>query len=163
MVDLHQCAGPNCPGYPYKASDMPHPATCTAQPVERVRDDELAALVASAPDVEKAAPEREWTFHRIQEGYPDRVPRAVFVSPNYDESIGIPLIRNVSMIMALAVSLAREVATLREEREEREERETLREKARAVCADAERSHAGPSTSLVRSNLIEELLAEVDRP
>jgi len=28
---VYKCAGPSCPGYSYKASDLAHPATC-AQP-----------------------------------------------------------------------------------------------------------------------------------
>lgn len=26
---IYWCAGPSCPGLPYRASDMPHPATCS--------------------------------------------------------------------------------------------------------------------------------------
>lgn len=43
---LYRCAGPSCPGLPYRASDHPHPASCSAVPVTPASD--LDALVERA-------------------------------------------------------------------------------------------------------------------
>lgn len=31
-IRLHKCAGPSCPGFPYRASDIAHPASCAEPP-----------------------------------------------------------------------------------------------------------------------------------
>ena len=74
----------------------------------RVTDEELGRVAAA--DV--TAPDGRWEFHRIQLGYTDGIPRAVFVEPD-DEPVGIPLIWNAAVIMKLAQKLAAEVRAQR--------------------------------------------------
>ena len=75
----------------------------------RATDAELAAVIAS--DV---STEERWTFDRIQDGYADGIPRAVFADSE-GEPIGIPLIRSAGIMMALSVRVCRELTALREQ------------------------------------------------
>lgn len=42
--EVHRCAGPSCPGYPYRASDTPHPASCNV-PFELTQLDQAIQLL----------------------------------------------------------------------------------------------------------------------
>lgn len=94
---------------------------------ERVTDEELGRVAAA--DVAMVAPDGRWQFHRIQHGYADGFPRAVFIAPD-DEPVGIALPRSTALVMALAQKLAAEVATHR---------------ARLRTIDVELDHAGAPT------------------
>ncbi len=53
---MHYCASPNCPGYPYKASDMPHPmSTCGAKPIivdrRALKPSDVAFTLEVSPEV----------------------------------------------------------------------------------------------------------------
>ncbi len=139
---------------------------------ERVTPEELEAVLRA--DVSKVAPDATWIFHRVQDGYRDGIPRAVFIMPD-DEPCGIPLIRNVAVIMDLAARLGREVERLTAEVtrakadlldiaeraiRQRDAAEmalgALREKARGVC------HARRFPATLQ-HATDDLAAEVDKP
>lgn len=117
---------------------------------ERVTPEELAAVLRS--EVSKVAPDATWIFHRVQDGYRDGIPRAVFIMPD-DEPCGIPLIRNVAVIMDLSIRLAREVERLTAERD------ALREKARIVCEQ----YDPDDPTVLDPAAVYALRAEVNRP
>lgn len=33
---MHRCSSPNCPGYPWKASEMPHPRSVCGEPIVQI-------------------------------------------------------------------------------------------------------------------------------
>ena len=96
MTELFKCAGPSCPGYPYRASEHAHPASCNGPTVAQ-----LAAPIDAA-------------FERLREsgdvpalGQLARV-RAPIEPPNNDK------------LCAAASALERLAADLRGEAEEEE-------------------------------------------
>lgn len=53
MTELFKCAGPSCPGYPYRASDLAHPASCNGPTVAQLAapiDAAFARLLEREPD-----------------------------------------------------------------------------------------------------------------
>jgi len=49
-MTMYKCSGANCPEYPYRASDMPHPASCVGPEVSPGPDTIVSALSACAHD-----------------------------------------------------------------------------------------------------------------
>ena len=77
----------------------------------RVSSAELEAILA---DVEEDI--EGYEFHRIQDGYGDGVPRAVFVHAN-EEPIGIPVRKGVPMMLSLVARLAADLRDARAQTE----------------------------------------------
>ncbi|MEK9724865.1 MAG: hypothetical protein VW405_15465 [Rhodospirillaceae bacterium] len=112
----------------------------------RVTDEELGRVAAA--DV--TAPDGRWEFHRIQLGYTDGIPRAVFVEPD-DEPVGIPLIWNAAVIMKLAQKLAAEV---------RAQRSTVAERDAQIARLARESDATEAALRGQVEAAEKLAADL---
>jgi hypothetical protein len=61
-VTIYRCAGPSCPGLPYRASDIYHPASCAVEPAHATQADDAGvgatytrAQLAAAVDEAHAA------------------------------------------------------------------------------------------------------------
>ena len=78
---------------------------------QRVTDTEIAALVRDLSGCDTSVAEG-YTFHRIQEGYADGIPRAVFVHP-HEEPVGSPLGKYPAPILSLIVRLATDLRDAR--------------------------------------------------
>lgn len=74
----------------------------------RVTDEELSAILRGVE-----ADGNGYCFHRIQEGYPDNVPRAVFVHPD-EEPVGVPIPEAIEPIMSLVQRLAMDLRAARD-------------------------------------------------
>jgi hypothetical protein len=74
----------------------------------RVTDEELSAILRGVE-----ADGNGYCFHRIQEGYPDNVPRAVFVHPD-EEPVGVPIPEAIEPIMSLVQRLAMDLRVARD-------------------------------------------------
>lgn len=78
---------------------------------QRVTDTELAALVRDLRERDTSVADG-YTFHRIQEGYPDDIPRAVFVHQD-EEPVGTPLGKYHAALLSLLGRLATDLQDAR--------------------------------------------------
>lgn len=84
---------------------------------QRVTDTEIAALLRDLRGCDTSIAEG-YTFHRIQEGYADDMPRAVFVHPD-EEPVGSPLGKYPAPLLSLIVRLAADLQDARGREHER--------------------------------------------
>lgn len=78
---------------------------------QRATDTELAAILRDLRERDTSAAEG-YTFHRIQEGYGDGIPRAVFVH-QHEEPVGSPLGKYPAALLSLLGRLAADLQAAR--------------------------------------------------
>jgi hypothetical protein len=112
----------------------------------RVSPEELTAILVT---------EREDTgyrFHRVQDGYSDGIPRAVFVHADEDP-VGIPLIGMLGSLMLLVGRLAADLRDVREKTALSDERAQEITEALCVADDERGSFSGRDMENVKAALL----------